>query len=69
MTRYSAEVAGSQVNDRRAVRFDATRHSVGITQFEDGEPVQRVLLTRKQIRELLKFLRQKPSQRQGTGEK
>jgi hypothetical protein len=55
-THYSEPVDGDEGNYKWAVRFDKTRGYIGITQYEDGKFKERVLLTRKQFRALVKFV-------------
>jgi hypothetical protein len=56
MTKYSATVPGTARNYNWPIRFDKTDGFVGITQLEtDGRIKDRVLLSPKQITELLLF--------------
>ena len=58
-TVYSEKVPGEKVNYEWAVRFDKSTGVVGITQYTDpsGASVDRVLLTRRQVRALVAFIR------------
>lgn len=57
-TDYSDEIAGSRGNYNWPVRFDMSGTGfLGISQFENGVPKERVLLSPKQVKELLAFVR------------
>lgn len=56
ITEYSERVEGDHWNWEKTVRFDATDGYIGITSFDDdGHVIQRVLLTPKQIKALIRF--------------
>ena len=55
-TEYSEKIKGDRANYGWPARFDITDGYVGITQFEDDKVKDRVLLSPKQIQELLDFI-------------
>jgi hypothetical protein len=55
-TTYSKKIPGERGNFQLRVRFDQTDGFIGITQFDDDGVSDRVLLSRKQVDELLKFI-------------
>jgi hypothetical protein len=57
LTIYSKEFQGERGNYKWPVRFDLIDGFVGITQFDGKEVKDRVLLSPKQMRELLTFIR------------
>jgi len=57
-TKYSDDVEGDDGNFNQAVRFDITDGYIGITQSEIHD-VQRVLLTPRQVKKMLIFLKRK----------
>lgn len=62
---YSEKVPGERANYEWAVRFDRQTGTVGITQYTDpsGASVDRVLLTRRQLRALIAFALTGPAAR------
>lgn len=57
ITNYSAHVPGEVRNHHRPLRFDYTDGFIGIQEYEPGGQIgERVLLSPKQWRELLKFV-------------
>lgn len=58
ITRYSEVIEGSVDNHDKPVRFDLTRGCLGITEYTVDKGVTgRILLSRKQARRLVKFLK------------
>jgi hypothetical protein len=57
-TVYSADLPGAFENHGLTVRFDKTRGTIGISQWdpEAGHKTDRVLLSKAQVKELKKFL-------------
>jgi len=56
LTKYSEKINGTRGNHDMPVRFDKTGRYIGITQWSGGEAVDRVLLSPKQVKELLSFI-------------
>jgi hypothetical protein len=57
-TIYGEKIAGDTANHNQAVRFDVTDKYVGIAQFdEDGTVNGRVLLTPKQAKALVEWIK------------
>jgi len=56
LTKYSEKINGTRGNHDMAVRFDRKDGYIGITQWPVGEAVDRVLLSPKQVKELLSFI-------------
>lgn len=57
-TDYSNKIAGSRRNYNWPVRFDMSGTGfLGISQFKNGEPKERVLLSPEQVKALLAFVR------------
>lgn len=54
-TIYSDQIAGARGNYNWPVRFDSTDGHLGITQTEGDKVKDRVLLSPKQVQELIKF--------------
>lgn len=62
-TYYSEKIEGARGNYDWPARFDVTDGYIGITQY-DGEAVKdRVLLSPKQVKELLNFIGEQKSSR------
>ena len=60
ITRYSQEVPGDEHNHGFICRFDVTDGYVGISQSDDGKRwSDRVLLSPKQLRALIRFTKPK----------
>lgn len=55
LTKYSEQVEGNTGNHKLPARFDMTDGYLGITQTE-GDRTDRVLLSPKQVAELLAFV-------------
>ncbi len=56
-TKYSATLKGNRFNHGRTARFDRTRDGyVGILQMCQDGTIERVLLTPKQIKALVRFV-------------
>lgn len=60
ITRYSVTFEGSRSNYGWSVRFDVTDGILGISQTHDDGQIERVLLSKNQVNELLAFLRRRP---------
>ena len=58
-TYYSDKIAGARGNHKWPVAYDITDGYVGISQVEDGRVKDRVLLSPKQVRELVAFIERK----------
>ena len=56
LIKYSEKINGTRGNHDMPVRFDKTGRYIGITQWSGGEAVDRVLLSPKQVKELLSFI-------------
>jgi hypothetical protein len=56
-TYYSERIKGERRNYNWPVRFDLTDGLLGITQLGDETVRDRVLLSPKQVQEMLKFLK------------
>ena len=57
-TKYSEKVEGNDSNYKWAARFDIDDGCLGITQYhssDEGNKIERVLLSPKQVRALAKF--------------
>lgn len=57
-TKYSEKVEGNDSNYKWAVRFDIDNGYLGINQYhssDEGNKIERVLLSPKQVRALAKF--------------
>lgn len=61
LTTYSDKVPGERRNYHQPVRFDLTDGYLGITQSENGAVKDRVLLSPKQVKELLAFVSKRRS--------
>ena len=59
LTRYSEMIEGDRGNFGWPVRFDVSGGYLGITQTEDGKVKDRVLLSPKQVKEMLSLLQPK----------
>jgi hypothetical protein len=57
---YSKEIEGDKGNYNWPVKFDRTGGYVGISQMVDGK-VERILLSPRQVRELIAFCSCKPA--------
>lgn len=59
ITRYSQSVRGIRANHNLTARFDLTDGLLGVSQWEGDTiaRVDRVLLSRRQVRVLLEFVR------------
>lgn len=57
-TEYSGDIAGTWANHNLTVRFDMTDGVLGISQWVGKEikDVDRVLLSKEQVKALLKFI-------------
>lgn len=62
-TYYSDKIDGERGNYGWPVRYDLTDGYVGITQTEGDVVKDRVLLSPKQVKELTRFIEQKPHSR------
>lgn len=56
ITTYSERILGAPRNYNWPVRFDMTDGCLGISQVEDDKVIDRVLLSPKQVSELLTFI-------------
>ena len=55
-TIYSLKIKGSPCNYNEAVAFDITDGNLGIDQFKTGHVIERILLSPKQVKELIAFV-------------
>jgi hypothetical protein len=63
-TRYSKQIEGSKFNYNWPVRFDSTKETIGIDQFDEtGKVKDRILLTREQVTEFIAFVSKKNVER------
>jgi hypothetical protein len=62
-TFYSEKIKGHPANYRWAVRFDVTGGFLGIDQWHDDGPMERVLLSPEQVRALVKFYKAHPARK------
>lgn len=58
-TKYSDDVEGDDGNFNQVTKFDKTSGYLGITQRETHGTFQRVLLTPRQVKKMLIFLKRK----------
>jgi hypothetical protein len=57
ITYYSDEILGNRENYNQPVTFDKTDEYLGISQKGKDNTVERVLLTPRQVKEMLAFLK------------
>ncbi len=57
VTTYGKEIRGARGNYYWSVRFDAIDGFIGICQYENGDLKDRILLSPKQVDELMAFIR------------
>ena len=62
-TRYSEDIKGDQGNFNWSACFDLTGGYLGISQSQGGELKDRVLLSPKQVEELVAFVQSKKARR------
>ena len=57
--RYSKEIKGTTANFDRSVKFDYDGGYIGVSQYELGDLIDRILLSPHQAEELIRFIEAK----------